>query len=72
MNLSRAIHEALMNESGTILPRVGGGVGVGGGDRDIAVAYHLKVGAEPTSLAAANTNNILAAGCANESRRWLR
>jgi hypothetical protein len=30
MNLSNAIHERLMNESRTILPRVGGGVGVRG------------------------------------------
>lgn len=30
MNPAAAIHESLMNRSRTILPRVGGGVGVGG------------------------------------------
>lgn len=29
MRASRAVHESLMNGSGMILPRVGGGVGVG-------------------------------------------
>ena len=68
----RAIHESLMNESGTILPRVG--VGVGGGVGNVVLhASYLTTG-PVDNFAAASPERTAPEPCSayGEVRRWLR